>query len=179
MIVGRYTDGREVTYSEDERQFRIGEAPVSQDLLVEYALAGQITWVDARTGAWAQSLYLSGPVSTASTAQMSIERRYSSAYAVSRAVLAFGTVVKIAAGVTAGVAILLGLAAGAVSGGDSLTVVAGLAFAAFGVAAGVTTFILGILVSAQAQILRATLDTAVNSSPLLDPDEVRRIMSTS
>lgn len=38
-------------------------------------------------------------------------------------------------------------------------------------------FVLGILISAQGQTLKATLDTAVNGSPLLTKDEMRQIMS--
>ena len=37
-------------------------------------------------------------------------------------------------------------------------------------------FVLGVLVSAQGQILRATLDSAVNSSPFLTNDQRASIM---
>lgn len=44
------------------------------------------------------------------------------------------------------------------------------------VAVGVPFYALGILVSAAGQILRATLDTAVHTSPLFDKSDVAQIM---
>ena len=38
-------------------------------------------------------------------------------------------------------------------------------------------YVLGILVAAQGQILKATLDTAVTNSPFLKKEEMARVMS--
>jgi hypothetical protein len=45
----------------------------------------------------------------------------------------------------------------------------------FGILAGLVLYVFGILISAQGQILQATLDSAVNSSPFLT-DEMRAEM---
>jgi len=47
----------------------------------------------------------------------------------------------------------------------------------FGIFAGALFYIVGVLVSAQGQILKASLDGAVNSSPFLADEHRARIMS--
>ena len=42
---------------------------------------------------------------------------------------------------------------------------------------GVPLYVLGILVSAQGQILKATLDSAVTNSPFLTEDQMAEVMS--
>ena len=98
--------------------------------------------------------------------------RYTDAYLVARAIIAIGATVKVIAFVVGGGIALLGLAAGSKSTELALGgLILGAIFA-------VPIYILGILVAAQGQILKATLDTAVNSSPLLTKDEMRQIMSS-
>lgn len=41
----------------------------------------------------------------------------------------------------------------------------------------VPIFVLGVLVAAQGQILKATLDTAVHGSPFLEKEEMAKVMS--
>jgi len=45
-----------------------------------------------------------------------------------------------------------------------------------GVVVAVPIFVLGVLVAAQGQVLKATLDTAVHSSPFLTKEEMARVM---
>jgi hypothetical protein len=106
----------------------------------------------------------------------SVGRRYSDAYAIARTVISLGGVVKILAYVIGGLIALAGIVAAAQTNASlgSGTAAAGLIG---GATAGVPIFVLGVLVSAVGQILRATLDTAVNTSPLLSQDDVRKIMS--
>jgi hypothetical protein len=40
-----------------------------------------------------------------------------------------------------------------------------------GALGGIIIYVIGVLVSAQGQILKATLDTAVHTSPFLDDDQ--------
>jgi len=119
---------------------------------------------------------LGKPTSGPSSAQPpvssgSLTRRYRDAYLTARSITAVGATVKVLAFVVGGLVALVGLAAGSQStqfaiGGIILGVILAFPF-----------YVLGVLVSAQGQILKATLDTAVNSSPLLTKDEMRQMMS--
>jgi hypothetical protein len=46
-----------------------------------------------------------------------------------------------------------------------------------GLVIGLPLYLLGVLISAQGQILSATLDTAVNTSPLISATEVSQMLS--
>jgi len=97
--------------------------------------------------------------------------RYTDSYLVARAITAFGAVVKFIAFIIGGGIILVSIIVG---GQSAQYVIGGILAAAI---VGIPIYVLGILVSAQGQILKATLDTAVNTSPLLTKDEMRQIMS--
>jgi hypothetical protein len=60
---------------------------------------------------------------------------------------------------------------------SKLGAVFGFAALILGAVVGMPIYVLGVIVAAQGQILKATLDTAVNSSPLLSKDEIREILS--
>jgi hypothetical protein len=97
--------------------------------------------------------------------------RYADSYLVARTITAFGAIVKFIAFIIGGGIILVSIIIGSQStpyilGGILLAVIVGF-----------PVYVLGVLVAAQGQILKATLDTAVNSSPLLTKDEMRQIMS--
>lgn len=102
----------------------------------------------------------------------SLMRRYTDAYMVARTISGAGETIKVVGFAVAACIALAGCAA-ASQVGTSFGFVAFF----FGAAVAVPFYVLGILVSAQGQMLKATLDTAVNSSPLLSQDEVRQIMS--
>jgi len=99
--------------------------------------------------------------------------RYNDAYVIVRALTALGDTTK-----------ALGIAAGAVIALPSLIIAAkglagivvGFAGIVFAVCIAAIIYLLGLLVSAQGQILKATLDTAVYSSTFLTNDERARIM---
>lgn len=102
--------------------------------------------------------------------------RYGDAYTVARVTVGFGDVIKIIGMMLAGVIVLLTLlAAGQTEGGLSFAMfLMGLVFAAF---VGVLFYLFGVMVSAQGQILEASLDGAVNSSPFLTNEHRAKIMS--
>jgi hypothetical protein len=117
------------------------------------------------------------PSSTASTTpnpsksgRHSVMSRYTDAYLIARTITAFGEVVKVIAFATGGGIALISL----VASFNSKVYIGGIIFGAIG---GILIYVLGILVVALGQILKATLDTAVNTSPLLTKDEMREIMS--
>ena len=64
-----------------------------------------------------------------------------------------------------GLILILALIVGGQMGSAGLSFAAGLLA---GLAVAIPTFVMGILLSAQAQILKATLDTAVHTSPFLE-----------
>jgi hypothetical protein len=101
----------------------------------------------------------------------SIMSRYTDAYLVARAIIAIGATVKVIAFVVGGGITLIALLAGAKSAELAIGGVI------LGTIVTIPIYILGILVTAQGQILKATLDCAVNGSPLLTKDEIRQIMS--
>ncbi len=97
--------------------------------------------------------------------------RYSDAYTVARVTNGFGGIIKVV-GIVLAVAILVATFAAA----DKSPVIIGIGlFAA--IVVGVLLFILGILISAIGQILKASLDSAVNTSPLLSNADRIKIMS--
>ena len=100
-----------------------------------------------------------------------IESRYTDAYRVAIAVIAFGSAVKVIGAIIAAVLALASLAAFEDLGGG--VALGGLLIAAV-LLAGFWSF--GVLVTAQGQLLFATLDTAVNGSPFLDQPQRARIM---
>ncbi len=102
--------------------------------------------------------------------------RYGDAYAVARVTVGFGDAIKLISMVLAGViALLIFIAAGQTEGGLSFAMfLMGIVFAAF---VGVLFYLFGVIVSAQGQILKASLDGAVNSSPFLTNEHRAKIMS--
>ena len=100
----------------------------------------------------------------------SIMSRYMDAYLVARTITAVGATVKVIAFVIGGGIALISL----VACSQSMVYAGGIILGAI---VAIPIYVLGILVAAQGQILKATLDTAVNSSPLLTKDEMRQIMS--
>jgi hypothetical protein len=102
-------------------------------------------------------------------------RRYADAYAVARTIVGLGGTVKVLAYVVGGLVAFAVIVEAVQGGAGSQLVTTSLVLA--GSAAAIAIYVLGVLVTAVGQILRATLDTAVNTSPLLAKDDVRRIMS--
>lgn len=110
-----------------------------------------------------------------SAAPTSVTKRYSDAYLVARAITGIGVLVKRIALILGGGILLISLFV--LSRGDSSST----AFALMGIVAAfvaaIPIYILGILVAAQGEILKATLDTAVTNSPFLKTDEMAKVMS--
>ena len=105
--------------------------------------------------------------------QQPLRRRYTDAYRIARAITAVGETVKVIAFVIGGGIALFGL----VAGSKSEHYEAAVGGIILGAIVAIPIWVLGILVAALGQILKATLDTAVNTSPLLTKDEMRQIMS--
>jgi hypothetical protein len=96
--------------------------------------------------------------------------RYTDAYLVARTITTIGQIVKIIAFVMGGGIALISLIA-------SFSSVAYIGGIILGALVGFLIYLFGILVSAQGQILQASLDCAVHGSPFLSKDEMRQIMS--
>jgi hypothetical protein len=103
---------------------------------------------------------------------MSLLNRYADAYLIARTVNGTGQSIKVVGFVAAGITVLAGLLAARDLGAS-----AGFAGFFLGALMALPFYALGVLISAQGQILMATLDTAVNSSPLLSAEEVRHILT--
>ncbi len=120
------------------------------------------------------------PVSSA-VAKSAVGRgidRYQDAYRVAAATVAIGAAVKVLAICLAGLC-LIGAVAGAsqsIANLSSLNAAPLLVGLVAAVAVGVPLYALGILVSAAGQVLKATLDTAVHTSPFLDKAQMAQIM---
>jgi len=79
--------------------------------------------------------------------------------------------------VAIGLGVLIALAAvvlGSAGGKGAEAFFAGLLL---GAVAAIPIYILGVLVSAQGEVLKATLDTAVHGSPFLKKEDMARVMS--
>jgi hypothetical protein len=98
-----------------------------------------------------------------------VQTRYIDAYRVAGTVNAFGQAIKIA-GLIFGAVIFVNIAESMRSPGTALIA---------GAVIGGIFFVIGIIVSAQGQMLKAVVDTAVNSSPFLDDNQRAATMSLS
>ncbi len=109
-----------------------------------------------------------------STRTQAMMHRYGDAYIAARTMVGIGSVIK-------GIGIFLGAINVLVSvlaiTSDTAALPFGIVGIVFGVFAGALLYICGVMVSAQGQILKASLDGAVNSSPFLTDDERADIMS--
>lgn len=56
MRVGRYADGREVTYDQSGHQFAVGETLISLEQVLQYDAFDQIEWLSGELRVWAQGL---------------------------------------------------------------------------------------------------------------------------
>ena len=99
-------------------------------------------------------------------------KRYKDAYVVGRTIVAFGGIIKTFGLVLGSIAAVVSLAQVKQSG-EALAL-AGLFLS---LVAGGVIYGIGILISAQGQILTATLDTAVNGSPFLSDAQRANAMS--
>jgi len=108
---------------------------------------------------------------------IALTHRYNDAYLVARVTNGFGGIIK---GMGVIVAVLLGIVGLMfivnVRAGDA-TFAIGVLTIVSGLIVGVWFYIIGVLVSAQGQILKASLDSAVSSSPFLTNQHRARIMS--
>jgi hypothetical protein len=106
--------------------------------------------------------------------QSAISHRYRDAYAVSSTIVGFGDLIKVLGCLFGGLIAL---------GGLLMMTQGGLGFATevgavvWGGVTATLIYLFGIVVAAQGQILRATLDTAVNTSPFLDNPSRAEIMT--
>ena len=91
-----------------------------------------------------------------------VEARYQDAYRIAEGAIALGKIVKVVALLLVGLILLIGLIGA--SGFGGATVFLGSLICAVVVAGG--GFIAGVFISAQGQMIRATLDIAVNTSSL-------------
>ena len=97
--------------------------------------------------------------------------RYQDGYGVAKLINGFGQACKVV-GISLGG--LIFLACASATSISNFAVVIGLVF---GSIVGFVGWAIGVLISAQGQIAKATLDTAVNSSPFLSNEERAKVMS--
>ena len=97
--------------------------------------------------------------------------RYQDGYRVAKVIQGFGEGCKVL-GIVLG--LLIAIAGGNASSISSFVLVIGLVVGAI---VGFVGWAIGVLISAQGQLLQATLDTAVNSSPFLSNNQRAKIMS--
>ena len=101
----------------------------------------------------------------------SFGKRYRDAYIVANTTVGVGSTIKVVGAVLGALVALLSLSLNSFSGSLALLGVL------LGVVVGAIFFMFGVLVSAQGQVLRATLDNAVFSCPLLNDDQKAQIAS--
>jgi hypothetical protein len=187
MQIGTYVDGRPFEFDETTCTMRIGTSTITIAQLLGWDQAGQVTWASPETRAWAVA-QVQAPGKTPTSQMLT---RYSDAYIVARTTTAVGKTVKVLS-IILGVLLTfagwslasrLGAAASAVTGGATGSVNIGsmfmnlLAGPLLGFTVALPIFLLGVLVSAQGQVLKASLDSAVNSSPFLSREDVIKVMS--
>ena len=97
--------------------------------------------------------------------------RYRDAYAMSRVLNGFGGLVKIISYVLLAFAALVAFGVAV-----SVGFVSGAGIAVVGILLSLQLYLVGILFGALGQLLKAALDTAVNTSPFLTKDEMRAML---
>jgi hypothetical protein len=102
--------------------------------------------------------------------------RYKDAYLLTKVTVGLGSFIK-GLGVVLGAFLLLGTAIVSSQAGNFTGVVVFFVGAATACFVGMLIYVLGVLASAQGQILKASLDGAVNSSPFLANEHKAKIMS--
>jgi hypothetical protein len=162
--------GKEISLTREQLQMAYENATVESEWPAKEAGAGDWVTVGAILG-------LSEPKGrpvTPDDVAAAASRRYQDAYLVARTTTGIGGAVKII-GIVLGVLILLAVV---IIGSQTDKVLqsfgAGLLV---GAVVAVPLYVLGVLVSAAGQALKATLDTAVHSSPFLKKEDVAKVMS--
>jgi hypothetical protein len=122
-----------------------------------------------------------------STAAPSVTKRYVDAYRSAKIHNGIGQTIKTVSLILGGLIIVPSLVGAASSAEpqpgmfgpytNSMGIVMGLFGAVIGAAIGGVGFILGTLIAANAQLLKASLDGAVNSSPFLTDEQRAEVMS--
>ena len=106
-------------------------------------------------------------------------RRYRDAYRVANTIITIGGAIKVIGFVLAILIAVVSLVGGAAirqqSGGAAFISI--LTGAIFGGIVGLLFWLMGVVVSAQGQLLFACLDTAVNGSPFISDDEKAEVMT--
>lgn len=120
---------------------------------------------------YAVTASIDGVIPAISNQAVALMKRYRDAYYVANTTVAFGNGIKITGFVLAGLVFFGVLAIG--EGGGSRAVLALLSAGLVGL----LFYFLGVLVAAQGQILLASLDGAVNTSPFLTNEQRAEIMS--
>jgi len=132
------------------------------------------TAIPTLPGAAATTSQFGSPAQDVALRASRVRKRYQDAYLIARLYVGFGTSVKIAGGVTGGFVTLLMWVSAANSFYAALGMIGGIVIGGF-IAA--VFYVIGVVVSAQGEILKATLDTAVNSCPFLSEDDRAAVMS--
>ncbi|MGQ0538204.1 MAG: hypothetical protein ACT4R6_04605 [Gemmatimonadaceae bacterium] len=101
--------------------------------------------------------------------------RYRDAYRVASFLVGFGDIIKIVGGLAGVLIAIIGFSASSNFGGDA----AGFASLLMGVLVGGMFFVFGVMIAAQGQVLRASLDTAVSSSRFMTDTERAQAMGIS
>jgi hypothetical protein len=162
--------GKEISLTHEQMQMAYENATVESEWPAKEAGAGD--WVTV--GAVLQLPGPEGRPGTPGDVKAAASRRYQDAYLVARTTTGIGALVKVI-GIALGVLILLALVIVG-SQTDKVLQSFGAGLLAGAVVA-VPLYVLGVLVSAVGQNLKATLDTAVHGSPFLMKEDMARIMS--
>jgi hypothetical protein len=119
----------------------------------------------------------SEPTARQSPEVSSLLSRYWDAYIVARFTTSIGTLIKIVAALAAGGVVLVTMLLISQINQQGLSFVIFMIGGILAVFIGAVLFVLGVLVSAQGQILKAALDGGVNNSPFLTNEHRAKIMS--
>src|SRR6266542_356390 len=111
------------------------------------------------------------------TRTVAVIHRYRDGYRVAKAIVAIGSTIKVVGFILAGLMALFGLLAGGSNLGAAGTFAGLLGALILGGIVALVFWLCGVIVSAQGQILMATLDSAVGRSPFLSDDDRAAVMS--
>jgi hypothetical protein len=102
--------------------------------------------------------------------------RYRNAYAIANGNIAIGNALKVIGIVLAIVIILAAVSKSSNSFGSSAWIMGGLVG---GVFVGISAYSIGIWITSQGQMMKATIDTAINTSPLIDNEQKKQIIQST
>ena len=154
-----------------------------RDVTIEEVAAVRPLKAERESNRGSQIPAYGSPSSAITSETPPVMKRYTDAYRVAQVIVTVGTIIKVVGAVLSVFTWLLVMSLGSFarmgggSGSDGASIVAFFLAVILGGFVFVLFYIFGVIVSANGQLLKANLDSAVHSSPFLSNEQMAQVMS--